>query len=102
LNELGENSGKKEGEVEAQGSQWTIRLGKQVVYNPSPLRDQNDLIQKTIISLLIIGLGVYLVTLNNNLINYLGWLIIGSMAFLYFLGVYETYLQGRKQDEKLR
>lgn len=102
MNELGENSGNKEGEGEAQGSQWTIRLGKQVLYSPSPLRDQSDLIQKTIISILIIGLGVYLVTLNDAIINYLGWLIIGSMAFLYFLSVYETNLRGKKQDEKLR
>jgi hypothetical protein len=81
--------------------QWTIRLGKHVIYNPSPFRDQSDLIQTTVISLLIIGLGVYLVTVNNNLVNYLGWLIIGSMALLYFLSVFETYLQGKKQKEDL-
>lgn len=102
MNELGENSGDKEEEEQAQGSQWTIRLGKQVLYNPSPFRDQSDLIQKTIISLLIIGLGVYLVTVNNNMVSYLGWLIVGSMAFLYFLSVFDTYLRGKKEKEELR
>ena len=105
MNELGENSENKQGQVQGQGqeeNQWTIRLGKQVLYNPSPFRDQSDLIQKTIISLLIIGLGVYLVTVNNIMVNYLGWLIIGSMVFLYFLSIYETYLRSKKEKEELR
>lgn len=102
MNEPGENNENKEGQGQGQESQWTIKLGKQVLYNPSPFRDQSDLIQKTIISLLIIGLGVYLVTVNNDKVNYLGWLIIGSMAFLYFLSVYDTYLRGKKEKEELR
>jgi uncharacterized Tic20 family protein len=87
---------------EEKSEQWTIRLGKHVIYNPSQFRDQSDLIQKTIISLLIIGLGIYLVTVNNVMINYLGWLIIGSMAFLYFLSVFETYLRGKIEKERLK
>jgi hypothetical protein len=102
LNELGEKTENKEGVGGEEGSQWTIRLGKYALYNPSPLRDQSDFIQKTVISLLIIGLGVYLVTVNNYLINVFGWLIIGSMVFLYFLSVYETHLLSKKEQAKLR
>lgn len=102
MNELGDKTGNKEEVGGEEGSQWTIRLGKYASYNPSPLRDQSDFIQKTIISLLIIGLGVFLLTVKNNIINSFGWLIIGSMVFLYFLSVYDTHLYDKKQKEKLR
>jgi hypothetical protein len=78
------------------------KIRKTGTIQSQPFRDQSDLIQKTIISLLIIGLKVYLVTVNNNMVNYLGWLIIGSMAFLYFLSVLDTYLRGKKEKEELR
>jgi hypothetical protein len=98
VNEVSERGNGNEGNPQ----QWTIRLGKYVVYNPTPFRDQSDLIQKTIISLLLIGLGVYLVTVDNNIVNYFGWLIIGSIAFLYFLSLFETYLLDKKEKEKLK
>jgi hypothetical protein len=103
LNELGENSGNEEGEGEAQESPWTIRLGKNVIYNPSPFRDRQSFRLSTLLAVVLIGGSLYLIFLWPGFLTYLfGGLAIGSMVSCYFLSFYETRLLDKKEKEKLR
>jgi hypothetical protein len=82
--------------------QWTVSLGKNVSYNPSPFRSREDFTRNTIFALIILAIGIYLLITQKNALGILGWLIAGSMIFFYFLSVYETHLFDKKQKEKLR
>jgi hypothetical protein len=79
---------------------WTIRLGKHVLYNPSPIVDRDDFARKTLATLLILALGVYLLYVPG--IQILGALVVGSMIFLYVLSLYEMRLLDKQNRQKLR
>jgi hypothetical protein len=77
---------------------WTITLGKHVLYNPSPFKDKNDLLTKTILIAVVLVLGAILL----YYIPILGILIIGSTLFCYGLSFYETRLLEKETRHELR
>jgi len=82
---------------------WTIRLGKYLEYNPSPFRSSDSLVRGTIICILLLALGLYvLIVLNNILAQVFGSLIVGSTLFCYFLSIYETKLLDKHERHNLR
>jgi hypothetical protein len=96
VNEIGDKIEDKKNENE----QWTIKLGKYVTYNPSPFKDKDDLLMKTIIIALIIALGVGILYVPG--VEILGILTIGSALFCYGLSFYETRLLEKRTRHGLK
>jgi hypothetical protein len=97
VNEIGDKLEDKKDENE----QWTIRLGKYATYNPSPFKDKDDLVRKTIAIALILAFGIAILYYAPGL-EILGILIIGSTLFCYVLSFYETNLFDKRTRHELR
>ena len=107
VNELGENNEKNVNNVNNEnkegGEQWTIRLGKHVIYNPSPFRDRDNFRTNTIIAIVfVIGVAYVMFRWPGFFTHLFGGLAVGSMIFCYCLSLYETHLLGKKEKEKLK
>ena len=96
VNEIGDKLEDKKNENEP----WTIRLGKRVDYNPSPFRDKDDFVRKTIAIIGLVLLGSYIMIFPAFQI--FGIIIVGSALFCYGLSFYETHLFDKKTKHELR
>lgn len=89
-------------EYNPENAQWTLRLGKNIAYNPSPFKSREDFIIKTLVSIGFIALGILLLSIPSLPVQIIGGLTVGSMLACYILSVYETQLYDKQQRHQLR